>query len=125
VYWGGFPTQMGLETPNFGHVMGLSRFEDLKRWFHLRDCDGHPKSGQPGHDPLFRVRPFIQVLHSTFAKWGKLGPYISIDEAMFATKIRIWFRRTVKGKPTPTGIRVWVLCDTVRHEFVVFSFYVC
>jgi hypothetical protein len=123
MYWGGPHTNMNLRTPDFGSVMGLSRFEDLKRWFHLRDCTDHPKAGRPGHDPLYRVRPFIKLLHSRFAKWGKLGPYISIDEAMFATKIRVWFRRTVKGKPTPTGIRIWVLCDTVRYGFALsFSF---
>jgi hypothetical protein len=50
------------------------------------------------------------------------GNHLSADEAMVGAKVRCFLLKTIKGKPTPTGFRIWCLCDTKTgflHRFYI------
>jgi hypothetical protein len=52
----------------------------------------------------------------------KPGNNVALDEAMVGAKLRCFFIRTIKGKPTPTGFRIWCICDSrtgYLHRFYI------
>ena len=49
------------------------------------------KKGQPGYDPLFKLRPFVDPLVINFQKAYHPGREISVDESMIGFKGRLYF----------------------------------
>ena len=52
----------------FSDVLKRDRFTLLLRFLHLNDNSKYIPKGQPGHDPLFKIRPFMDVLIENFRK---------------------------------------------------------
>ena len=63
-------------------TMSKTRFMKLSQYIHLRDTSNQPQTGQPGYDPLYKVRPLLDMVEPLF-----MGPYkpaqnLSLDEGM-------------------------------------------
>jgi hypothetical protein len=101
---------------DFGRFMSCNRWESIKRFLGFAVADEDEK------DPLHRLRPFITSLSLANRQYMEPGNQVAVDEAMIGGKLRCFLIKTVKGKPTPTGFRVWCVCDSKTgylHRFFV------
>ena len=87
------------------------RFEQLYRFLHLCDNTHQLPFGQPGHDRLYKVRQFFDILLPQFESEYNMHQCCTIDEAMIPFKGRLGFKQYMKAKPTKWGIKVFVLAD--------------
>ena len=80
---------------------------------HLRFSDSakEPSVGSPGYDELYKLRPVIEALNMTFAKYWKGHTYLSLDEMMVAFKGKNPFHRYVPRKPHGNGTKLHAVCD--------------
>ena len=60
-YWSRDST---LNMPFFGHYMSRNHFQNILWNLHLSDPDEtNPLKGEADHDPLFLVRPMVDMMH--------------------------------------------------------------
>ena len=71
--------------------MKRDRFSLLHRFLHLNDNSQYKKKGEPGHDPLFKLRPFLSPLIANFQMAYMLNREVSVDETMIGFKGRLGF----------------------------------
>ena len=88
-------------------IIKQDRFSLLK-FLHLNDNSKYVKKGQPGHDPLFKVRPFLDPLIHNFQDAYHPSRELSIDESMIGFKGRLSFIQYLPKKPT----KAFVLADS-------------
>ena len=100
--------------------MSRRRFYWIKRFLHFNDTKDKPKSGQPGYDPLFAVKPIIDTLNVTFKKYWRLFRYVSLDEMMIAFRGRNPFHRFIPRKPHPNGSKLHAIADAIAYYVVSF-----
>ena len=75
----------------------------------LRVCNPSlPASAPKGS----RIQPLLNILSPLFASNYSPGREVAVDEAMISFKGRVSFKQYVKGKPTPWGIKAYVLADS-------------
>ena len=85
----GIITQMGTlnhpqyRMPLIANVMGLTRFEILKRYFHVNDNSEQPARG-PDFDRPYKVRPLIDSILTSCHKAPQEENH-SIDEQVIPT----------------------------------------
>ena len=79
---------------------------------HLNDNTKYVKKGQAGHDPLFKVRPFLDPLIGNFQEAYDPSRELSIDESMIGFKGRLSFLQYLPKKPTKWGMKAFVLADS-------------
>ena len=103
-----------VRPPEFGRFMACPRWEAIKKYMHYNDPRGNLARTDPAHDPLYHLKPVLDVVNAAFKKHGKLGRYTCVDEAMVSAKVKSFFIRTVKGKPDPTGFKFWALCSSTN-----------
>ena len=108
-YWS---TDDKLNVPCISRLMPRTRFEKISQYLHLNDRSGYQPRGQPGFDPLFKVRPVLESFREQCSTLYKPGREISIDEAMVKFNGRLYFKQYMKAKPTPWGIKVLVQCSS-------------
>ena len=90
----------------FGSIMCHDRFKQILRYFHCADQSGYIPRGEEGYDPLYKVRPIIDILSERFESLYKPNGELSIDESMIGTKCRVPFLQYMPKKPTKWGIKV-------------------
>ncbi len=79
--------------------------------------------GQPGCDPLYKLRPFMDPLIANFQAAFTLGRELSVDEAMIGFKGRLWFKQYMPKKPTKWGMKAFVLADSVTGYIYAWKLY--
>lgn len=92
-------------------VMKRDRFSLLMKFLHLNDNEQYIRKGQPGHDPLYKLRPFLQPLLTNFQHHYTLHREVSVDETMIGFKGRLGFLQYMPKKPTKWGLKAFVLSD--------------
>ena len=98
MYWSLDPL---LRVPAVVDVMGKNRYQKINQYFHMNDnSDALPKT-DPNYDPLFKVRPLLDLIKSRLHMHHNPGCEISIDEAMIKFNGRLSFKQCIKGKPNP------------------------
>jgi len=96
--------------------MTRSRFEAIKKYFSLRDERERIKMGEPGYDPLFRTRKFVDCLNKRFDSVPKYAR-LCVDEQMCSTKMKHHLRQYMPNKPHKWGIKLFVLCDSFGYAY--------
>ncbi len=91
-------------------VMKRDRFTLVLRFLHLNDNSQY-KKGEPGHDPLYKLRPFLSPLIAHFQSSYTLHREVSIDKSMIGFKVRLGFIQYVLKKPTKWRMKAFVLSD--------------
>ena len=94
MYWSTDPL---LRVPAIADVMGKGRFQKLSQYFHINDNLKAAVKGQPGYDPLFKVRPLLDTITENSRKYYFPGRDISVDEAMIKFNGRLSFKQYIKG----------------------------
>ena len=92
-------------------VMGKSRYQKINQYFHIKDNSEVLPKTDPNYDPLFKVRPLLDLIKAKSHTHYNPGCEISIDEAMIKFNGRLSFKQYIKGKPNPWGIKVWCATD--------------
>ena len=92
-------------------VMKRDRFTLILRFLHLNDSRHYKKKGEPGHDPLYKLRPFIDPLLDNFQAHYHYRE-LSIDETMIGFSGRVYFIQYMPNKPTKWGMKAYVLADS-------------
>ena len=62
--------------------MSRDWFSLLLRFLHLNDSTKYIPKGQPGYDPLYKLRPLVDPLIANFKAAFNLGCEIAVDEEM-------------------------------------------
>ncbi|PVD27698.1 hypothetical protein C0Q70_12869 [Pomacea canaliculata] len=80
--------------------------------FHLNDDSAAVPKGQPGYDPLHKLRPFINHLNHLFQTTYIPEQHIIIDEALCPWRGKLSFKVYMKDKPVKWGIKLYHLCES-------------
>lgn len=107
-YWDKF----WLTNVRFGKVMSRNRFELLSSFIHFNDNSSQIPRGQPGYDPLHKVRPLLDITDPLYLAAYAPKRELAIDESMIKFKGRIFFRQYLPAKPTKWGIKQFALCES-------------
>ena len=99
-------------TCTFSSVLKRDRFSLLLRFFHLNNGTKCIPKGQHGHDPLFKIRPFMDSLITNFQQAFMPGREMSLDESMIGFKGSIAFKQYMPKKPIKWGLKAFVLADS-------------
>ena len=119
-YW---CTNVILSTPWFSSIMPRDRFFTILRCLHLVDSSQQKKAGEPGFDPLYKVRPLIDHFCAVFSIYYQLNHKVSIDEMMIGTRCRVSFLQFMPKKPCRFGLKVWVLAEATTEYVLGFQIY--
>ena len=93
--------------------MSRIRFDQIYRFLHLAHSNFQFSRDQPGHDKLFKVRKFWDLV-PTFESEYTTHKSVTIDEAMIPFKGRLGFKQYIKNKPTKWSIKTFVLSDATN-----------
>ncbi|KAK3732959.1 hypothetical protein RRG08_002569 [Elysia crispata] len=109
-----------LRVPAVADVMSNKRYEKLSQYFHMADSRDQAARDHLDYDPLFKVRPMLDIVQNNISAAFKPNVNISVDEAMISFHVRLSFKQHIKNKPNPWGIKVWCMCiywllGAVRH----------
>ena len=105
-------TKWPFAMTTFSSIMKRDRFSLILRFLHLNDSAKYIAKGQPGHDPLYKLRPFMDPLLENFKAAYNLSREIAIDESMIGFKGRLHFIQYMPKKPTKWGMKAFVLADS-------------
>lgn len=108
-----------------GRYMGLYRWEQIRRYFHLNDNKERPLEKACREYKLWHCLPLINVLKDTFKKYWRLGKNVTVDERTIPSRhrqnpIRIYN----KTKPYKFGMEVFSICCASTYycwDFVVYD----
>ena len=68
--------------------------------------------GQPGHDPIFKIRSFVKRLRENFKNVFAPCNKVAVDEAMVAWRGPLAFPVFSPDKPDKFGIKNFELCNS-------------
>ena len=94
-YWS---TSWPFCTPHFSSLLSRDRFFLLLKFLHLTDNTQQAARDQPGHDKLFKLRPFMDPLIKSFQWMFVPQQQLSMDEAMISFKGRLSFLQFLPKK---------------------------
>lgn len=78
--------------------------------------------GQPGQDPLFKIRPVIDQVITSSQIYSSPCAAVSIDEVTIPFQGRFHFKQYIQNKPHPWGV-VWCCWDPSNSYLLDFCFY--
>ena len=111
------------QTPFFGKWMTRNRFCSILANMHIADDSMNPAFGNSGHDPLAKLRPFLDMCDETFRFVYRPSQNISIDESCCPFKGRLRFKVYNPRKPAKFHIKQFLLCEADSGYVVGFRTY--
>lgn len=108
-------------TP-IANTMAVKRFMAIKKHLSFANQAERKKKGEPGYDPIFRIRSLANKLNARFDSIPKTAR-LCVDEQMCSTKMRHHLRQYMPNKPHKWGIKLFVLCDSsgFAYRFEVYN----
>ena len=103
--------------------MSGRRFELLMKYFHLNDKSNMPSRESDNYDKLYKIRPLLNLIISSFKTSYIPAMNISVDESMIGFKGRLSWIQYMAKKPTKWGIKVWVAADSANGYVWNFHLY--
>ncbi|XP_052826863.1 piggyBac transposable element-derived protein 4-like [Octopus bimaculoides] len=103
--------------------MSKTRYSKISQYLHLIDSANAPSKNDPNYDPLYKVRPVIDLLVNSYKTEYLPRKNLSVDETMIGYKGRVHFRQYMPAKPTKWGTKVWKVCEAETGYCVNFSVY--
>lgn len=120
MYWS---SDKMLQVDAVADVLSRNRYLKINQYLHVNDRTQQIQRGQPGYDPLFKVRPILDIIRQRSKELYKPSRAISIDEAMVAYNGRLHFKQYIPSKPHPYGIKVWCAAESKTGYLLNFSVY--
>ena len=109
-------------NPWFRSVLLRKRFRQISKYFHCVNNENTPSRDDPDYK-LFKIKPLIDHLNSTFSKYYTPSQNLAIDEQMIGTKSRISFIPYIPKKKKKIGLKVWVLAESLTGYVLQFQIY--
>lgn len=99
--------------------MSRDRFEFIKSNLHFADNREAVASGNSKTDPMYKVRPLIDLLRANFQSVPK-EQYLCVDEQMVPYKGRSRVKQFIPNKPKRFGFKLFVLASNkgFMHDFI-------
>ena len=104
-------------------VMPRDRFDKLQQYLHLNNNENAILRGQPNHDKLFKVRPFLEAVVKACREEYRPRQNLAVDEAMVAFKGQLSMKQYVPLKPIKRGIKIWECADSSNSYVCNFQVY--
>ena len=111
------------KVPFFGQYMLRNRFQALLWNFHVNDDSHNPPHNSPGHDPLAKLRPFVDMLERNFIYAYQPTKSLSFDEACCPFKGRLRFRVYNPMKPNRFHIKLFQISEASSGYILGFHIY--
>jgi len=111
------------QTPNFKRVMSQHRFEALVSCLHFVNNEERVGVDQDGYDPLFKLRPLIDIVVRNWRTAVTPCRHLSIDESMMPFRGRVQFRQYIKSKHHRYGVKAFALCDAATSYCIKYDIY--
>ena len=119
-YWS---TDSILNMLFFCHYMSRNCFQNILWNLHVSDPDEtNPQKGEANHDPLFLVRPMVDMMQKNFHTKYRPGKELSLDESMCPFKGRVHFKCYNPKKPSRFHIKLLWSVNLVLAKFVALKF---
>jgi len=108
-YWS---TSNFISTQFSGSVMSRNWFTAILLILHVSDSATYLPRNEPGHDPVHKIRPFLEHLLTHFP--ASFSPYenLTIDEDVCGFHGRVIFHVYIKNKPDKYGIKMFTVCES-------------
>lgn len=110
-------------VPAVADVMGRTRYEKIRQYFHLSDSERIPARNSANYDPLYKVRPLLDHVRNVCQTAYKPHRQLSVDEAMVGFRGRLSFKQYLSNKPTPWGIKIWCCVEAKLVYILNFQVY--
>ena len=86
--------------------MGLSRFEQISRFFHIS------KASNATSESVFdKLEPLNEYLRQCMRRYWRIGTHLAVDESIARFMGRSGDIVNIPSKPTPEGYKVWCLSN--------------
>ena len=92
--------------PEVSDHIARERWQQIDRFLHISD----PEKGEDTV-PFEKLAPLNDRLRTWFKKYWILGTHLSVDESIQRFMGRSSEIVNIPGKPTPEGVKVWVLAN--------------
>ena len=112
------------KIPFFGKYMSRNRFQSILWNFHVNDDTQNPSARQPGHDPLCKIRPFVDMVKRNFVYVYKPSKCLSFDEACCPFKGRVKFRVCNPMKLNRFHIKLFQVSEAESGYILGFHVYI-
>ena len=113
-----------LNMPFFGHYMSRNCFQNILWNLHISDPDEtNPLKGEADHDPLFLVRPMVDMMQRNFHTKYRPGKELSLDENMCPFKGRVHFKCCNPKKPNRFHIKLFMVSEPSTGYICGFEVY--
>lgn len=121
LFWRG---KYGINIPQLRNIMTRDAFICMRR--HIHFCNNHKRKakGKPGHNPLFKVKYFLDAVQLGLAAAWVAGKHVCIDKSMVKHISRtISFKYYIPAKPIKHSIKVCCLCCAYTGVVLAFKVY--
>ena len=113
-----------INMPFFGHYMSRNCFQNILWNLHISDPDEtNPPKGEADHDPLFLVRPMVDMMQRNFHTKYKPGKELSLDESTCPFKGRVHFKCYNPKKPNRFHIKLFMVSESSTGYICGFEVY--
>ena len=119
-YWN---TKSKTRIPFFGKHMSRNRFQAILWNFHVNDDSNNPHHTHPRHDPLCKIRPFVDMCERNFLYAYKPCKSLSFDEACCPFKGRLRFKVYNPMKPNRFHIKLFQISESTSGYILGFHVY--
>ena len=93
--------------------MSRNRYQQLTSFLYIvENSADRPERGQPGYDPLWKVRPLLNLCEEKYTTVYTPTCELSIDESIIKFKGWVHFRQYLPSKPYRWGIKQYALCES-------------
>ena len=113
-----------VKTPFFGTYMSRNTFQGILANFKVVNNEDDLPKRDPLHDPLFKVRPFIDMMKRRFLNSYRGGRDLSFDEGCCPFKGRVGFRCYNPSKPAKFHMKLFEVTDARTGYVLGFEVYV-
>jgi hypothetical protein len=101
------------DSHKLGQYMGRERFEQIHRYFTIRDGSLYPR--KKDEDFTWHLEPVATKMRLSFQQNWLPGSHLAIDESMIPYRGKSDHTVKMKNKPISEGYKVWILGD---HGYV-------
>ena len=109
--------------PFFGTYMGKNTFQAILSNLQVSDSTLDLPRDHICHDPLYTVRPMLNMMDRTFFQSYKSGRDLSFDEGCCPYKVRVIFRCYNPKKPAKWHLKMFEVSDSRTGYVIAFDIY--
>ena len=103
--------------------MSRNCFQSILWNLHIIDPDEtNPQKDEANHDPLFLVRPMVDMMQRNFCTKYRPGKELSLDESTCPFKGRVHFKCYNPKKTKQVHIKIFMVSDLALATFVALKF---